>query len=194
MINHRFNPWPEAHLAEVKRRWSIGESASTIAKAFRGRTRVAVIGIVHRQGWQSLGREAVGAPASTPVVAKARTAPPKPGPQKKTPVAFGFVPAQTHAEAEQKREAAAVAGAQHIRGFHFPANDDAVLLIRREFGQCSWPVGDPVRPADQLCCGQPVIGERTKSTATYCDRHRRIAAPGGVPVARDLIRSVRRAA
>ena len=195
--------WKPEELAEVKRRWLVGESAGTIEQAFPGRTRAAIIGLIHRQGWQNLGRGEMAAKASmkAPTVRKAganprgahRTAP-RPGPQKQTPVVFGYVQATTHAEAEVKREQAAIAGAQHIRAFHFPANDDAIPLVERRFGQCSWPVGEPERPAEQLCCGQPVVGERTKSTATYCDRHRIRAAPAGVPLVRTLIRSVRRAA
>lgn len=197
------NVWSPSELDDVKERWAKGESAATIARAHPNRTRAAVIGIVHRNGWQHLGRGEMAARATmkAPTVRKAganprgahRTAP-RPGPQKQTPVVFGYVQATTHAEAEVKREQAAIAGAQHIRGFHFPANDDAIPLVERRFGQCSWPVGEPERPAEQLCCGQPVVGERTKSTATYCDRHRILAAPAGVPLVRTLIRSVRRAA
>ncbi len=199
-------PWPDDHLADVKKRWAAGQSAGTIAKAFPGRTRLAVIGVVHRQGWQNLGRgqPADAASLKAPPVARSlhvgkvgdrfKPKPPKPGPQNKPGAAFGNMPAATAAEAAQKRIDAQKAGLATILKAVEAANDDAIPLIERRAFQCSWPVGEPARPAEQMCCGQPVLGERTKSTATYCDRHRLRAAPGGVPLARTLIRSVRRAA
>lgn len=208
--------WTEAELAVAEKAWKAGHSGSEISRKLPGRSRCAIIGVAHRRGWTQASRKAPAVPAAAaPEVAKPapvviatppaaikappikpvrhRTAP-RPGLQKATPVAFGYMPATTQAEADQKREQAAVAGAQHIQGFNFPANDDAIPLIDRRSSQCSWPVGNPVRPAKQLCCGQPVIGYRTKSTATYCDKHRLRAAPAGVPSVRDLTRSVRRAA
>lgn len=203
---NQHQPWPDDHLADVKKRWAAGESASTIAKVFPGRTRAAVIGVVHRQGWQHLGR---GDPADVanlkapPVTRnlhvgrigdRFKPKPPKPGPQNKPGAAFGNMPATTAAEAAQKRIDAQKAGLATILKAVEVANDDAIPLMERRAFQCSWPVGEPDRAADQLCCGQPVIGERTKSTATYCDRHRLRASPAGVPSVRDLTRSVRRAA
>lgn len=218
----RPKPNPFAWLPEeyemLRERWDRGDSAAVISRAMPNRSRDAILGMVHRLGLVHGDRDAVlkpSRPLRAPSVKRApstgsghsfskgktlaariadKQSPPKPGSQKKTPVAFGNMPATTHAEAEVKREAAAVAGAQHIKSFHFPANDDAILLVDRRFGQCSWPVGEPVRPADQLCCGQPVIGERTKSTATYCDQHRLRASPTGVPSVRGLARTFRRAA
>lgn len=207
---NQHNDWRPQELDLAEKAWRAGHSASEIARKLPGRTRSAVIGKAHRMGWIQQTRAKPSAPARAPILPKEPKAPkvkavsanprgahrtaPRPGPQKKTPVVFGYVHATTHAEAETKREQAAVAGANHIKSFHFPANDDAIPLIQRQFGQCSWPVGTPERPADQLCCGQRVIGDRTKSTATYCDMHRMRAAPAGVPSVRDLSRSVRRAA
>lgn len=207
--------WTETELAVAERAWKAGHSGAEIARKLPGRTRNAIIGVAHRRGWAQASRKAPAAPAQpeakqpAPVVAalappaalkappmkpaRHRTAP-RPGPQKKTPVAFGYVNATTHAEAQKKREDALNFGERVIRDFTSPSNDDAIPLIQRRFGQCSWPVGEPDRAANQLCCGQPVIGERTKSTATYCDQHRLRAAPTGVPSVRDLARSIRRAA
>lgn len=64
----------------------------------------------------------------------------------------------------QRRDAAAV--------FKLPAPDDAIPLIGRPFGRCAFPVGTPDAPADQLCCGHPVIdGSRFQ----YCETHHRMS-------------------
>lgn len=199
--------WTEDRIAKCKRLYiDEGMSASETARSLgSGCTRNAVVGKAHRMGWMVSGRQSAASPVlKAPTVARSlhvgrigdrfKPTPPKPGPQNKPGAVFGNMPASTAAEAAQKRIDAQKAGLATILKAVEAANDDAIPLIERRFGQCSWPVGEPVRPADQLCCGQPVIGERTKSTATYCDQHRRRAAPTGVPVARDLIRSVRRAA
>jgi GcrA cell cycle regulator len=202
-----WNAWPEADLATIKQCWIKGDSASDIAARFPGRTRLAVIGVVHRQGWNLLGRKEPSLAARSlqaPAVSRSlhvgkigdrfKPTPPKPGPQNKPGAVFGKMAASTASESATKRAEATAYGVAAIKGFLHPANDDAILLLERRFGQCSWPVGTPARPAEQLCCGQRIVGERTKSTATYCDVHRKIAAPTGVPVVRELIRSVRRAA
>ncbi|WP_271083487.1 GcrA family cell cycle regulator [Brevundimonas sp. NIBR11] len=190
-----------AKVAELSKMWIAGLSASTIgAKLKVGRA--AVIGKVHRLGLSRVGREPASAPSrlpKAPIVARDRHVgrtgdrfkPKAPKPADQSPFAGR---ATSPSEAAKKRADAQMAGLQSILQAAEPANDDAIPLINRRAFQCSWPVGEPDRRAEQLCCGQPVIGERTKSTQTYCDRHRQRAAPNGIPIARDLIRSVRRAA
>lgn len=205
-MTNQYVDWTERELEVCKKAWIAGHSASEIARTLPGRSRNSVIGIVTRRGWLQAARQAPAAPARMPKVAvvkppkapkvKAalvRTAP-RPGPQNKPGAAFGFMSATTHAEALKKRAEAVSYGQKVIDAFVTPANDDAIPLLERRFGQCSWPVGEPERAAQQLCCGRRITGERTKSTATYCDTHRQKAAPFGVPQARDLMRSVRRAA
>lgn len=193
--------WTDDRVAKCKRLYiEEGKSAAETARSLgAGCTRNSVIGKATRMGWLLKGRQPAAAPAlKAPAVARNlhvgrigdRFKAKAPKPAEQSP----FGRATTAAEAAQKRIDAQKAGLTTILKAVEAANDDAVRLIDRRAFQCSWPVGEPDRPADQLCCGQPVIGERTKSTATYCDRHRMRASPAGVPSVRDLARSVRRAA
>lgn len=182
--------WTEARIERAKQLYVVqGFSAAETAAAMGGDcTRNSVIGKAHRMGWMKEHRQkptstgrALRAPQVSPGPANPRgvrghpgaAKPPKPAPHLKPADVFGagYVPSITPEEARKRSEASAAAGRKLVSAFAAPANDDAVLLINRRFGQCSWPVGDPVRPADQLCCGQPVPEEPNRAVPTYCAAH-----------------------
>lgn len=49
--------WTESRVATVEKLWADGLSAAEIAKQLGGTTRNAVIGVVHRNGWQRRGQQ-----------------------------------------------------------------------------------------------------------------------------------------
>lgn len=186
-----FNWTPTAE-AEMKRLYvNEGKSASEVAKALGGGcTRNAVIGKAHRLGWMKEHRQkpaAVGLKAprvrrdrSTGAIVQniaART-PPKPGPQNKPAVAFGNIEVVNAAETEKRRTAHRAHGEKIIDGFAAPANDTAIPLMERRRFQCAWPVGEPDRAADQMCCGLPTDPDAPKTTISYCPTHRARASSG----------------
>lgn len=194
--------WTTDRIAKLKRVYiEQGLSAAEAASALGvGCTRNAVIGKAHREGWMKEHRQK---PTSTvvrrelvPAQTKIRPTPPRPGPQRKAAVIIGPITNTTPEEAERKAEVAAIAGAQMIDRFTEAANDTAVPLLERRRFQCSWPVGVPVRPAEQLCCGLPVPEEANKSVETYCAGHAAKAVArvlkGGKPDAKAYERSMRR--
>jgi len=188
--------WTAAEIAEVQRRWNIGHSGGEIAKDYPGRTRNAVIGVIERNG---SARPATPQRSTTrlPRVPRANVAAKPRAP--KTPVSgaskpFKGYPVLNAAETAKRQAAAAEAGIAALRKAAEPANDKAILLMDRRRSQCAWPVGEPDRPATQLCCGQTVDRTATATTTSYCERHRMIAAPAGVPCAKGLNRLAARAA
>jgi GcrA cell cycle regulator len=205
--------WTDDRVALLRKRWAAGRSASEIARELGGGvTRLGVIGKVHR-----LGLEGRATPASfvsqngttyarrqaiAPEVRKAPANPRgrKPGPHLKPAEVFGagYVPSTTSEEVRKRSEASAAAGRKLVSAFAEPANDDAVLLINRRPFQCSWPVGDPVRPAAQLCCGQPVPEDANRAVPTYCAAHAARAISrsmlGSKPDPKAYERSLRRVA
>lgn len=65
--------WTESRVATVEKLWGEGLSAAEIAKQLGDTTRNAVIGVVHRKGWQRGGHQ--GAVAA--VARKPRPTPPR---------------------------------------------------------------------------------------------------------------------
>lgn len=192
MTNHGNNaPWPKPQVETLKTLWAEGKSASEIAKVLPGRSRCSVIAKVHRLGLagrgmpESLTRRAPTAPEvkrdrQTGAVVQniaART-PPKPGPQNRPAVAFGKVEVVNAAETEKRRAAQQAQGAKIVERFAAPANDTAILLMERRRFQCAWPVGEPERPAQQMCCGLPTDPDAPVTTASYCPAHRTRASAG----------------
>lgn len=180
--------WTPEREAEAKRLYiDQGMSAAETAKALGGGvTRNGVIGIAHRRGWMNDHRQkptSTGRPLRAPSVSAgpanprgvrghpSGAKPPKPGPHLKPGAVFGLVATLGPEEAKRRSEASAAAGRKLVSAFAAPANDDAILLINRRAFQCSWPVGEPERPADQLCCGQPVPEGANKAVPTYCEAH-----------------------
>lgn len=196
--------WTPERIARAKMLWLRGDSAEQIAQAIGGSlSRNAVIGKVHRLGLKRGRPSRPSAPTTTrvrvPKPPKAPSAPKMkrgPGEHRTAPKSANVNPfgASSPAEAARRRAEAEAQGAAKLRSFAEPANDDAIPLLSRRFGQCAWPVGDPARPAEQMCCGQRVDPTATPTTASYCERHRARASTGVVPTPRDLERMTRRAA
>lgn len=176
-----------------------GKSASEAAKVLgAGCTRNAVIGRAHRLGWTKEHRREPSAPKlrapkvkrdrSTGAIVQniaART-PPKPGPQNRPAVAFGKVEVVNAAETEKRRTAHRAHGEKIIDGFTAPANDTAILLMERRRFQCAWPVGEPERPAQQMCCGLPVQEGVGTALESYCAAHQQRAASAYQPIRREI--------
>lgn len=194
-----FNWTPTAE-AEMKRLYvNEGKSASEVAKTLGGGcTRNAVIGKAHRLGWMKEHRQkpaAVGLKApevrrdrSTGAIVQniaART-PPKPGQQNRPAVAFGNIEVVNAAETEKRRTAHRAHGEKIIDGFAAPANDTSIPLMERRRFQCAWPVGEPERPAQQMCCGLPVQEGVGTALESYCGAHQKRAASAYQPVRREV--------
>jgi GcrA cell cycle regulator len=194
-----FNWTPTAE-AEMKRLYvNEGKSASEVAKALGGGcTRNAVIGKAHRLGWMKEHRQkpaAVGLRApgvkrdrSTGAIVQniAVRTPPKPGQQNRPAVAFGNIEVVNAAETEKRRTAHRAQGAKIIDGFAAPANDTSIPLMERRRYQCAWPVGEPERPAQQMCCGLPVQEGVGTALESYCGAHQKRAASAYQPTRREI--------
>jgi GcrA cell cycle regulator len=176
-----------------------GLTAEATAQAIGATSRHAVISIARRRGWKK-GRapkaEGVNRPLTAPAVKAASLAkPPKPEQHLKPADVFGagYQPAATKAEELKISQTQAKVGKAVVAGFAAPANDTAMLLIDRGRFQCSWPVGEPERPADQMCCGAPVANSESKTVPTYCAVHAKAAVGRTVPQnPREYVRSMRR--
>lgn len=196
--------WTPDRIARATTLWLRGDSAEQISREIGGGlSRNAVIGKVNRLGLQRGRPSKPTAPTTTrvrlPKPPKAPSAPKMkrgPGEHRTAPKSANVNPfgASSPAEAARKRAAAEAQGAAKLQAFAEPANDHAIPLLSRRFGQCAWPVGTPDRPAEQMCCGQRVDPTATATTASYCERHRARASSGVVPSPRDLERMTRRAA
>lgn len=210
-------PWSEGRVEKLKKLWTEGKSGSEIAAILGGDlSRAAVIGKANRLGLASRDtpvnfqtctkttyafRKLQAPPVirdRQPGAVNARKGrPPNPGPQNRPGAVFGKLdPVVDLATADKKKAAFAAAGNKINARFDAPANDDAIPLIDRRRFQCAWPVGAPARPADQLCCGQPVPADANVSVQSYCTRHAKVAVSrvlvGGKPDAKVYERSMRR--
>lgn len=156
--------WTEERVAELKKLWAEGHSASQIAKRLGSVTRNAVIGKVHRLGLS--GR----ATPSRPVKRPPRLARPKPTTMPRpaqTPVARGanalavrtpVEPAHVHiTEAEANIEPKRL------------SNGDMVTVLTVKDSMCKWPIGDPADAAFGFC------GHGTAEGSPYCAEHARVA-------------------
>ncbi|KQS55926.1 hypothetical protein ASG17_07700 [Brevundimonas sp. Leaf363] len=180
-INPLCRDWSQNEEAILKNLWLKGQSASEIASVLPGRTRNAVIGRVHRLGMSRKDR-----PQSTLRAA----APAKPPREPKAPP---IVRNMSNGPLKAEKAAPPPVDSPSLIA---PANDLAVLLIDRRRSQCSWPVGEPGRPAFQMCCGGPVPEGANKSVETYCLTHaaKAMARQVGTPrqSEKDYARSLRR--
>jgi len=204
-LSDRGNETP-AHPPETIKRiatlWAEGKSASEIARAFGGRwTRNMVISLVHRQNLNTPGRKEAAKNASAirrpkPVktrkatkAAKAKTEPVK----TESPMLGVTFPKLSPEKTDQVRAARAATGRQAITGMDAVANDNAVPLMERKFGQCAWPVGTPERPRNQLVCGASTY--EGVENCPYCVTHAKRAYARDVtqPKPKDnIVRAVRR--
>jgi GcrA cell cycle regulator len=154
--------WTEERVAELKKLWAEGHSASQIAKRLGSVTRNAVIGKVHRLGLS--GR----ATPSRPVKRPPRLARPKPPQvqrpvQAATPRAAGALavrpePAHTHITAAEA----------NIEPQRLP-NGDMVTVLTVKDSMCKWPIGDPADANFGFC------GHGTSENSPYCAEHARVA-------------------
>jgi GcrA cell cycle regulator len=154
--------WTEERVAELKKLWSEGHSASQIAKRLGSVTRNAVIGKVHRLGLS--GRSTPSRPVKRPPrlarpkpqtatrpAAPART----PGPQ--VPVVREPVVAQ------RASESAAVIEPKRL------PNGDMVTVLTVKDSMCKWPIGDPADTNFGFC------GQASCAGSPYCSDHARVA-------------------
>jgi GcrA cell cycle regulator len=139
--------WTDQEIETLRAMWNAGDSASEIAAAFRGKSRNAVLGKVHR-----LGEKGGFKPRKSPQLPR-RAATPKPvaKPAAK-PVA---------AKPDPVRLDVMVPPAPPAKG--------KVTLETVGYRQCRFPMGDPRQGADMPMCGQ-----KTEEGRSYCDAHRRI--------------------
>ena len=137
-------PWTDDRVETLTQLWREGASATQIANRLGGVTRNAVIGKIHRLGLS--GRGAPSAPGT-------RRPKPKAEPRLRRPSPLRLSP---------KRVALGDAGDQR------PPETGTATILSVRFGQCRWPIGDPL--ADDFClCGRPA--ER----GAYCAPHGALA-------------------
>jgi GcrA cell cycle regulator len=148
--------WTEERVAELKKLWAEGHSASQIAKRLGSVTRNAVIGKVHRLGLS--GR----ATPSRPVKRPPRLARPKPQ----------QLPRQARAGGASPREATAplpiTEAEANVEPQRLP-NGDMVTVLTVKDTMCKWPIGDPADTAFGFC------GHATQEGSPYCAEHARVA-------------------
>ncbi|MNY47127.1 hypothetical protein D3C86_1823700 [compost metagenome] len=101
-------------------------------------------------------------------------------------MAFGNIEVVNAAETEKRRTAQRAQGEKIIDGFAAPANDTSIPLMERRRFQCAWPVGEPERPAQQMCCGLPVQEGVGTALESYCGAHQKRAASAYQPVRREV--------
>lgn len=140
--------WTDDRVETLTQLWTDGASASQIARSLGGVTRNAVIGKIHRLGLS--GRRPPSAPG-------ARRAKPKAERRLGWP-ALAAPPA---------RSAAAV-GAPPSEPVPRPPEIGTATVLSVRYGQCRWPIGDPL--AEGFClCG------RGAERGAYCAGHAALA-------------------
>ncbi len=155
--------WTEERVADLKKLWAEGHSASQIAKQLGGVTRNAVIGKVHRLGLS--GR----ATPSRPVKRPPRLARPKPQVQApRTPAAAEARPRpETAPKAPMVAESPAAAEAPQ-EPQRLP-NGELVTVMNVRDTMCKWPIGDPADPSFSFC------GRGSDGSSPYCAEHAKVA-------------------
>ena len=147
--------WTEERVAELKKLWAEGHSASQIANQLGGVTRNAVIGKVHRLGLS--GR----ATPSRPVKRPPRLARPKPQISRtgKTNTTTPSTPTAPRLPAEP---------AASLEPQRLP-NGDLVTVMNVKDTMCKWPIGDPADPNFSFC------GRKAQDGSPYCAEHAKLA-------------------
>jgi hypothetical protein len=160
--------WTEAEDNLIRRLSAEGVTGSAISRQLTGRSRTAVLARLWRKGWV---REKSGPPkvASCKPLERIVVAPPV-----KRDLQAGAI------NARKGRPAPAAPMPPRLTLVE-PAG--AIRLMDRRRLQCAWPMGTPDRPANQMCCGEPVPEGANITVAAYCPRHADKAA------ARDLTRA-----
>jgi GcrA cell cycle regulator len=142
--------WTDQRVADLRRLWADGLSASQIATRLGGCTRNAVIGKVHRLG---LAKRATTSRARSPNRRPRGSGPPRPRQPKKD---RGFM-------------AAPLPDAE-VKAFTLTVHPEDAAINRRPLAElgladCRWPIGDP-RHDDFGFCGASALQGRP-----YCERH-----------------------
>lgn len=154
--------WTEERVAELKKLWAEGHSASQIAKRLGSVTRNAVIGKVHRLGLS--GR----ATPSRPVKRPPRLARPKPQQaqgQAAVAATGGLNALAVRPEPAHQQITAAEANIEPQR---LP-NGDMVTVLTVKDSMCKWPIGDPADASFGFC------GHGAQEGSPYCHEHARVA-------------------
>ena len=155
--------WTEERVAELKKLWAEGHSASQIAKRLGSVTRNAVIGKVHRLGLS--GR----ATPSRPVKRPPRLAQPKPQQMPRPAAAAGATRGgNALAVRAEAAPAPAIEADSNIEPQRLP-NGDMVTVLTVKDTMCKWPIGDPAESSFGFC------GHATSENSPYCADHARVA-------------------
>ncbi len=130
------------HRFYVEQGLSAAQTASALARELGvSPTRNAVLGKAQRMGWSKPRSERAPAPPRPVRMRRGPVRWPRPMADRPLPV---LREVQTGAKPK--------------------------LWLERRFGECAYPVGDPVGPGLQLCCAAPTGG------GTYCPPHRELMA------------------
>lgn len=141
--------WTHAELETVKTLWAAGKTASAIAMQLRGRTRNAVMGKVHREGYTR--------DADDGAVIKRRTKP-RSRDNTRTP-RMAYVPPPINVEPLFP---------DFVELHDCPLGAvEGVRSLTQD--QCKFPIGDP-RNSDFHFCGGT-----QKAGSSYCEHHHSIA-------------------
>jgi GcrA cell cycle regulator len=155
--------WTDERVELLKKLWSEGLSASTIATALGGVTRNAVIGKVHRLGLSGRAKAAAPQPEKRPKPTRAPSHPMRATPfvRGNTALAQDMAPApevEAHPEPERRP----------VEDVVIPMSERVTIMELRE-QMCRWPIGDPGREDFRFC------GGRISTTSPYCSHHAAIA-------------------
>jgi GcrA cell cycle regulator len=159
-------PWSDERVERLKTLWAQGLSCSQIAKDLQGVTRNAVIGKVTRLDLE--GRARPSAPeVARPRLKKVVAAKPAPRPKPNLPKADAFVLPPITGKPSRPVETI-IANVEARVAYVEPVTKDVAtrtVLNIRLFGECRWPVGDPLAEGFGLC-GAPCSPE-----GPYCAAH-----------------------
>lgn len=159
--------WPPSHLEALRalEGQTAGEMRDAMCKLRPGITRSAVIGQCKRHGIR-LSNAGNGQAKIKAVAKRAQYKPALPTTTKRKPTPFLSAPV-----IDVTRPARAGAWEK------LPGASAPIALTARSNAQCAWPIGEPTRPAEQMCCGERVADD----TLPYCAAHRRLRLARYVP-------------
>ncbi|MFW2589048.1 GcrA family cell cycle regulator [Sagittula sp. SSi028] len=178
--------WTDERVELLKKMWSEGQSASTIAKELGGVTRNAVIGKVHRLGLSNRAgatpaaepkpepKPAAAKPKPAPKPVEAKPAAPKPEPAPAAATAVATTPAPTPARKQiipagqplpPQPSANEISPEALAKVSEVEKKAKKLTLMELTERTCKWPVGDPATD-DFWFCGLPV-----QQGKPYCEAH-----------------------
>ena len=151
--------WNDETIAELRRMWSEGMSASQVARQLGGGlTRNAVIGKVHRLGLS--GREAPSRPRSL------GGRPPGSRTQNRAAAAAApTAPAALAAAAPTAKLAPIIVAAPPVRPAEICEDKASATILTLGEHACRWPIGDPDQGDFGFC------GARRLGRGPYCEGH-----------------------